>query len=375
MRICFFAADNSWHMPIWVKYFVERKHDVHLITIKAPEDTPRVELPGVKIHYLPPKISKIRYIGSLLAFPTRIISLRRMIKNIRPDIVNAVDMEFGIWGALSGVHPFVMTPHGSDVIVLPKKSKIAKWKNRFIFKFADVVTGDSEVCLNAAIEGGAPAYNAYIVQWGVDFDKFNINIDGSLIRRRYDLTGLPVIFSPRGFSEIYNIDTIIRSIPLVLERLPNAKFLFCYHFTQQEKYLKRLVTDLGVTQSVIFVGFVSEDEMPYYMAASDICVSVSSSDSSPRSVYEAMACGVPVILSDLPWWKGMLTPKKNALIVPIKDHEALAQAIIKLYNDRDLRKEITEENFRFVSEMLDSQKHREKLESIFDSLVQSRRRV
>ena len=372
MRICFFAADNSWHMPIWVNYFAAKGHDVHFVTIKAAKAAPKVELgEGVKFHYLPAKVIKTPFLGGLLALPWRVLFVRKTIRDIRPDVINAVNMEFGFWAAFSGFHPFVMTAQASEVIILPKKSKIAKWKNRFVFSFVDAVTADSEVCMQAAIWGGAPEGRRHIVQWGVDFEKFNMKVDKSVIRDKLNLQGVPVIFSPRGFSEIYNIDTIIRSIPIVLNELPDAKFVFCYHFTTLERKLKRLVTELGIEESVIFGGFVSESEMPYYMAASDICVSVPSSDSSPRSVYEAMACGVPVILSDLPWWGGKLVPEENALIVPVRDHRALARAIVKLYTDKELRNGMKKANSSFVSSNLDSRKHRAKLETLFRSLVKS----
>jgi len=357
-------------MPIWVNYFAAKGHDVHFVTIKAAKAAPKVELgEGVKFHYLPAKVIKAPFLGGLMALPWRVLFVRRIIRDIRPDVINAVNMEFGFWAAFSGFHPFVMTAQASEVIILPKKSKIAKWKNRFVFSFVDAVTADSEVCMQAAIWGGAPEGRRHIVQWGVDFEKFNMNVGKSVIRDKLNLQGVPVIFSPRGFSEIYNIDTIIRSIPLVLKKLPDAKFVFCYHFTNLEDRLRQLVAKLGVGESVIFQGFVSESDMPYYVAASDICLSVPSSDSSPRSVYEAMACGVPVILSDLPWWKRKLVPGENALIVPVRDHIILAETIVTLYNNEKLRRHMAEKNFDFVSENLDSRKHRERLETLFYSLV------
>lgn len=370
LKICFITAENSWHMSIWMKYFVEQGHEVHYIAV--PSNIPyKIDFHGVTMHNnLPSNRFNIKVFGGLEGMFERIVALRSIIREIKPDIINAVDMGTGIYGALSGVHPFVMTPNGSDVILAPQRSKLAKLINKFIFKFADAVTSDSEHCKKAAIACGARVDNNYIVQWGVDFEKFNLNVDRTIIRKKYALGDDPVIFSPRGFTDLYNIDIIIKSIPLVLSKKPNAKFLFCYHFTEKEEELKGLASELGVDKSTIFVGYVAnEKEMPYYTATADVCVSVPSSDSSPRAVYEAMACGVPLILSDLPWWKGMLKPEKNALIVPPRDHHLLANAIIRLLDDYKLRGEIVENNYKFVSENMDNKKHMKKLELIFESLI------
>jgi len=61
-------------------------------------------------------------------------------------------------------------------------------------------------------------------------------------------------------------------------------------------------------------------------------VSVPSSDSSPSSVYEAMACKTPVILSDLPWHQGKFEKDQDMVVVPVRDVERLAEAIIQIFS-------------------------------------------
>ena len=65
----------------------------------------------------------------------------------------------------------------------------------------------------------------------------------------------------------------------------------------------------------------------------DVCVSIPSSDSSPRSVWEAMACGCPVVISDLPWVRELIAPERDALVVPIEAH-AVSAAIRRVLEDR-----------------------------------------
>jgi len=144
--------------------------------------------------------------------------------------------------------------------------------------------------------------------------------------------------------------------------------MFVYGFTDRESEMKKLAAQLGVDESTIFVGPVDYQEMPYFIAAADVCVSVPSSDSSPRAVYEAMACGVPPVISNLPWTKNFLVPDQNALFVPVKDHRKLVAAILRLLTDKELRRKIKEANLKLVDEKLNYHKHMAKMESIYQSL-------
>jgi glycosyltransferase involved in cell wall biosynthesis len=74
--------------------------------------------------------------------------------------------------------------------------------------------------------------------------------------------------------------------------------------------------------------------MPYYSIDADVVVSIPTSDSSPASVYEAMACKTPVIISDLPWFEGKFEKDRDLLVVPVRNVEKLANAIVKILNGR-----------------------------------------
>ena len=366
MKICYINA-KSCHMAKWSEYFVNKGHEVHLISVG---DTPlSEEMPKVFIHSFPQ--FKSRLLRLAFTFILGGFFTRRVVNRLKLDILHAIEVSEGFCGAQSGFHPFVMTPNGSDLLVYAKKYTIVRLIFKYIFRKTDVITSDSVPLREASIALGARKDRNYIIQWGVDLTQFNPQVDRLKIRRIYTLSDSPLILSSRAFTPNYNIDTIIHCIPEVLRELPTAKFMFIYGFGDKETEMRRLVDDSGVSDSVIFVGHVDYEEMPFYCAAADICVSVPSSDSSPRSVYEAMACGVPPILSNLPWTKDFITPEQNALLVPERDHQALASAILRLLSDRELRQRIIEVNLKLVDERLNYHKHMAQMESIYQSLCQT----
>ena len=367
MKICYIASAQSHYHPKWFEYFTQRGYEIHLISV----DRPPSQIPNVTIHCFPQfKLRMLRLAFTLLFGG---IFTKRIIKKIKPDILHAVEVDEGLCGALSGFHPFIMTPNGSDLLVYANKYAFVRWMFKYIFCRADAVTSDSILLQNASATLGAVKDKNYIIQWGVDLNQFNPQVDGSSIRERHDLGASPLILSSRALTTNYNIDIILRCIPEVLKEAPSAKFMFVYGFSDKGVEMKRLAADLGVDDSTIFAGPVDYQEMPYYIAAADVCVSVPSSDSSPRAVYEAMACGVPPVISDLHWTKDFIIPEQNALLVPVKDHRKLAAAILRLLTDKELRKKIKEANLKLVDEKLNYHKHMAKMESIYQSLCRVKR--
>ena len=101
-----------------------------------------------------------------------------------------------------------------------------------------------------------------------------------------------------------------------------------------EKFIEKfgeLIHKLGIEEHLLATGQVDHiREMPFYCKDADIIISVPSSDSSPASVYEAMACKTPVIISDLSWYEGKLQKDHDMFVVPVRNVEKLADTIIQV---------------------------------------------
>ena len=142
-----------------------------------------------------------------------------------------------------------------------------------------------------------------------------------------------MIFSSRGLKSLYNLDIVLRAIPLVIELVKDVRFVFASHISEFKKKFESLIKQLGIEDYVIFVGQLNHTEtMPYFCKDADVVVSVPSSDSSPASVHEAMACKTPVILSDLPWYQGKFEKDQDVVVVPVRHVERLAEAIIQIFS-------------------------------------------
>ena len=121
MRICYVADAQTVHAKRMVKYFADKGHTVDLISFRPGS---RYEKIDVKIHcigdYEPKGKTSFSTIASHLKM---ILRTRKLVKKIKPDILHALDLTgCGLHAALTGFHPFIATPFGSDVLIHPKKN-------------------------------------------------------------------------------------------------------------------------------------------------------------------------------------------------------------------------------------------------------------
>jgi glycosyltransferase involved in cell wall biosynthesis len=127
---------------------------------------------------------------------------------------------------------------------------------------------------------------------------------------------------------------------------------------------------LGISQSVKFTGRIPNDELPEYLSSADIYVSTSLSDAGlAGSTAEAMACGLPVIITDFGDNGKWVEDEINGFLIPLRDPEALASKIIQLIRDEEIRDRFGRINRQIIEERNDWQKEMRKIEELYESLM------
>ena len=179
-----------------------------------------------------------------------------------------------------------------------------------------------------------------------------------------------MIISLRRFEPIYDVATLVRAVPIVLKDVPDAKFIMVEKGSQEEE-LKNLAKSLGVSNSVIFTGWISGNKLPRYLASSDIYVSTSLSDAGlSASTAEAMACGLPVVITDFGDNREWVKDGVNGFVIPMKRPDILASKIVQLLNDENKRKEFGERNCRIINERNNWQKEMGKMDKLYQEMVE-----
>jgi glycosyltransferase involved in cell wall biosynthesis len=338
LKLCLLANPNSVHIQRWATYFVEAGYEVHMIG----EHPLTSRLPArVTFHDLTrlANLRKLRYLGWALA-------LRGLLPKIRPDILHAHNITSAGWlAAASGFHPTLVTSHGSDLMLLEERPRahtiLAKW----VLRQADYVTCVSQLLAKKARQLGAPAKRVEVAPLGVDLSIFHPG--------RLDATGrpgryagdTPVILSLRAIRQIYNPMDIAAAIPIVLKSIPEARFVFPTYNSDAPllKQLQNWIASQQLSHAVDFIPPLEGDAaIAEMIRGCDVAISVPASDGTPASVLEAMACQKAVILSDIPALHEWATHERECLYVTPGDIQALSQAMIRLLEDNELRRELGE---------------------------------
>ncbi len=376
MRLCYIANPYSIHTQRWMRYFAGRGHKVYLIGVSPKRGSiPADAIPSSVIFYdlmTQINVRKLRYLAWGLA-------ARRIVHEIQPDVLHAHEVAGDGWvGAVAGYHPFVVTAWGSDLLVGPARSWVHRQLARWVLRRADHVTCVSENLASVAHALGADPARLEVAPWGVDTTVFHPGSANAALYQQLDLGTGPVVLSIRALRPLYNPLDIAQAIPRVLEQVPEAQFIirtYSYDTDLLTKF-QAIVREHDAAKVVHYVGDLPDDNaVAELYRIADVAVSVPSSDGTPLSVLEAMACGAPVVVSDLPSLREWITDGENGLLVPVRDAEALAEAIIQLLRDPQQRAEFRQRNLNLIRERADHQVEMAKMESLYHTLVAEERHL
>lgn len=164
-----------------------------------------------------------------------------------------------------------------------------------------------------------------------------------------------------------NVDVLVEAVPGVVERAPGVKFFIAGDGPQREE-LKEKVRELGVQESVMFLGFRSD--VPRILSATDIFVhpSVSDIEGLPLALLEGMAGNCALITT----YRG-LPIEEERLGIPVRENDSgsLVEAILKLVENPELRKEFVENALRYVKKHHTWDSVAEKSIEVYDELYNS----
>lgn len=153
----------------------------------------------------------------------------------------------------------------------------------------------------------------------------------------------------RNLEPIYGLDTAIRALALAREAIPSIQLRIAGSGPQGEE-LQRLVEGLGLGSAVVFLGRLERHQIVELYHGAHAMLNPSRVDNMPNSVLEALACGLPVISTNVGGVPYIVEDGQTALLVPRDDAQALAQAVVTLYRDSALRRRLREQGCRAVAQ-------------------------
>ncbi|MGA6826577.1 glycosyltransferase family 4 protein [Nitrospira sp. NS4] len=287
----------------------------------------------------------------------------------------------GLWaglGMLFGAKPLIVTVMGGDVLF--REQGRSSWADRMLTRLmlrsAELVTAKSEHLASVIRSLGVHNDRILVMYWGVDRQHFKPSQGGEMRRALGLAPDSFVLLSSRFLQPLYNVDKIVEAFPLILRRVGHAQLLIldCQAEPNYRMAIIRRISELRLEGKVRIVPPVPHERMPEIYAASDVVIGVPSSDGMPMTVLEAMACGKPNVVSDLPHYQELLTNGKNVLVCPPLS-ASIAEAVCQLASEPELQARLVENGFRTVEQRADLAKDLVRLDERLTPLLDGRPRM
>jgi len=159
----------------------------------------------------------------------------------------------------------------------------------------------------------------------------------------------PEILVARNLEPLYDIQTALQAFRIVHQAIPGARLKIAGSGPEQPK-LMELTSELGLGDAVSFLGRIDNEEMPSLYRSADVVVNPSLVDNMPISLLEALASGVAVVSTDVGGIPLMVENRKTALLVPPRRPDALADSVLDLLKDGDLRARLEKQGLALVQQ-------------------------
>jgi glycosyltransferase involved in cell wall biosynthesis len=336
----------------------------------APGLDPRIQVQRYVAHP-PPRLPLISMLRGRSA-------LRSLLRRLQPDVLHALFVRrYGWQAALSGFHPLVVTPWGSDLLLKSIQTRRTRAWDRRALRNADMVTFLSGALRDAAIAGGARTDRLVGIQEGVDTVRFSPGPADSALAERLGLAGRRLVFSPRAVRPLYRQELIVAAFAA----LPPDTVLLLSARDADRAYLadvRAAAEQRGFGHRLLVVANLDEDEMVGVLRLASVVVSVPRSDGRPISVMEAMACGAPVIAGDLPPLRELLGPIAPELLADVESGgpDAVGEALNRaLQLGADERAALGETLRAHVVRTSDHRTNMARMEALYRQLADERVRA
>jgi glycosyltransferase involved in cell wall biosynthesis len=357
LRILYFTRDYTSHDLRFLQALAKTEHKIYFLQLErrghAFEDRP-----------LPVEIEQVHWAGGhgpaqLRDGPQLLWDLKRVIRKIKPDLIQAGPLQrTAFLVALTGFQPLLSMSWGYDLLVDADQNAAWRWATRYTLKHSRAMLGDCDTIRKLAVAYGMADERIVTFPWGIDLEHFS----PAPLRSKHQLGEPPapdssfarspfVLLSSRGWEPIYGVDVIARAFVIAARQRPELNLIMLGNGSLTAT-LRQIFAKGNVEEQVMFPGQVKYSDLPRYYQMADLYVSASHSDGSSISLLEAMACGKPVLVSDIPgnceWVRpfpqrsegeisGIHEENKGDVgwLFPDGDAEALAQAILQAVEQRN----------------------------------------
>ena len=381
MLICIlspiYPTHYNLHLGIFVheqaKYLAKKGHDVYVITLGNPEDKYQEIKEGVKVYRI--KIKNFFFFKNLFFALSMIRNLILLNKKYNFDIIHShfIGPSTALIGLTSKLikKPFIITAHG---IGLLSDSRFKKILTKFYLSFPSKI-----ICVSNHVAEIASKYTnknkITVINNGVDSEKLKLTKNNHDFKKKFGLKNEKILLSVGNLVERKGIDIIISSLPAIIKNYSNIKYFIIGDGPEREN-LHRSVKELGLEKYVVFIDYVSDDDLANFYNICDVFILMSRTIKEKEGVegfgivyIEASYFGKPVIGGRSGGTADAIVDGVTGYrIDPTSTKELVNKVVLLLKNER-LRKKLGQEGMKRVKTKLLWSHNIEKLIKVYKSII------
>ncbi len=341
MRILYFSRDYSSHDYRFLTALAQTGHSIGFLRLERG-------LHAQELRQLPPEINVLDWSGGGSAIKltdglSLLKDLKRIIKIYKPDLIQAGPIQrTAFMAAMTGFQPLVSMSWGYDLLIDAHRNAFWDLATRYTLKHSAALVNDCITTSNLAVSYGMNPEKIITFPWGIDLDHFTPGCQ--IMAPTPDENLRPfTLLSTRSWEPIYGVDVLARGFIKASKQNPNIHLVMLNNGSQSDQIQKILspirishsapnTSDRQMGPTVFLPGQIKYDELPDYYRSADLYIAATHSDGTSISLLEAMACGTPVLVSDIPGNREWVQTGRNGWLFLDGDEDALAAAILDAVN-------------------------------------------
>jgi len=374
LKIIYFSQSYSPHDHRFLSALAGTEHEVFYLKL---EHNPR----QIEDRPVPSPIQQVLWKGGQGLFrwrdvPRLTLDLKRVIREIKPDLIHAGPIQTcAFLVTLAGFHPLLTMSWGFDLMQDAERSGWMRRITRYVLRRSDFFTSDAQITREKATAFGMNPDRTVIFPWGVDLKHFHPGRPTRSVKPpKENAKRKPfILFCNRSWEPRYGVDVLARAFVKVAKQRKDVRLLLLGGGSQASA-IRQILMNGNVLERVQFAGQVSQRDLPYWYRLADLFISPSHVDGSSVSLMEALACGLPCLVSDIPANREWVSEGDNGWLFPDGNADILAEKILTVISHRRKLAPIGQAARRSAEERADWKKNFAKLLGAYEQTIQLTRR-
>lgn len=327
MRILYFSPGYSTHDYRFLKAISDGGHETHFVQLEGNRRQ-------VESRPVPENVNQVIWKGGREPFtwsklPALVMDFKRLLRDLKPDLVHAGPIQTCAFiAALAGARSLLTMSWGYDLMEDIHRGWMWEYATKYTLKRSAFFTSDANITKEKAVACGMNPEKTVVFPWGVDLECFNV--------RTFERSNVETftLFCNRSWETRYGVDVLARAFVRVAQQKDNVDLILLGGGSQGAN-IRRILQSGGVLDRVTFGGQISQTDLPHWYHMADLYISPSHVDGSSVSLMEALACGLPCLVSDIPANKEWVFENKNGWLFRDGDSDQLAEKILAAMNQRE----------------------------------------